>query len=459
MQSVPVRQLKKTFRKVHLQRLRTWAKAEPAQLQVASQQLCDHLYNYIQARYRPVPPLPPLVSDHSSAGRAGAPAPPPPTPLFILAYLPLYYEVDLVPLMRRLWRTAPEQRIHILTPVVLPWSSSSATHGAPQSSGGSAAVPPTDPLHCAMAFVEVLDEEDLERTFAPQGHFQIREFPEALLNPWLQGPEAAPSPELAHCRTESLTGTREAVLHGGRGADNTTPGRGSRVRHVVLGDDYARLFPAAHAAGYRPTGLVDYSHKVTPSLNRAGRPVVFPCTASDSTTAQHAASTASKGEEEPEKQSLHLENVAMLVLAPGVLFDAQTGRRIGKGSGYYDRFLAYHARHHSSVAADAAAAVAAGTAPGANASTSSQGNAAAAGEREALLGDAVPRDGANGGNPLWEVMAVAFDSQVLRGSVAPLQQGAQPSEEIPVDEHDHPVHMLVSPSGGVETVVEKPAER
>jgi hypothetical protein len=138
-----------------------------------------------------------------------------------------------------------------------------------------------------------------------------------------------------------------------------------------------------------------------------------------------------------------------------VAFDVQTGHRIGKGGGYYDRFLAYHASHHARGKAHRP------TLPAASASAPELPNVTASTDwaSEAYKGNENGGGGGVEGTPLWEVVAVAFDSQVMHSSPASTPQGgvrfgaASPlPETIPIDAHDQLVHSVVSPSGGVEAV-------
>ncbi|KPI83258.1 hypothetical protein ABL78_7716 [Leptomonas seymouri] len=436
MQAVTVAQLKEAFRKAHLKRLRTWAKTEPTQLRAASQQVCDHLYNFIQAHYRHLT----QVSRGSASDRTTSA-----TPLFIFAYAPLYYEVDLVPLMRRLWSTTTEQRVHILTPVALHSPSGHAPCSSVTNRGkeGEPSAALADPLRRAMVFVEILDEADLETNCVTQGNFKVREFSNALLTPWLMGPgaDAASGPTSSGDKKEDgppheTTRDAECLLKKDR-----------RVRHMVLCDSYSRLFPVAHASGYRPAGLLEY--------------------ASECATAQLHADVAYSFREVPgvrselrvnaEREPLHLDDVAMLILVPGVLFDLQTGRRIGKGCGYYDRFLAYHGAHHACGTTASSERATASASLSENAKlNSAEGHQPAA--RTIVLSDTETGGGPTHCGPPWEVMAVAFDSQVLCSSPSSSQVGAQLGAEvaclkcIPVEEHDQLVHSVVSPSGGVKKV-------
>ncbi|KAK7198130.1 5-formyltetrahydrofolate cyclo-ligase family [Novymonas esmeraldas] len=369
MQSLPIAQIKAALRKEQLRRLRSWAKSDPAQVAAASRQVCDHVYDYIIARYRPGPAAS-EVQTQVSAARQPAP------PLLVLAYLPLYFEVDLVPLLERLWPIAQRERIHVLTPVVLSESLEAVGDTAPSPSP----TPRQSGLESAMVFIEVLDEADLEENFVPSGAYRIREFSSELLHPWLRGPTAAAA-----------------------GPRDDPPRRCDRERRLMLCDAYARLFPASAAAGHRPRGLLEYTEA---SPHTAPSPTGAPA---------DAASVAGP----PGGEARALEVADVLVLTPGVLFDRCTGARLGKGGGFYDRFLAYHnsVRHRDSPATD--------TAPS--------------------------RAG-------WEVMAIAFDAQVLpcpASDISGQDAGSvvgPTSSRIPFDAHDQLMHAVATPSGAVERV-------
>lgn len=416
---------------------REWAAACPKERQTASEAIGRHLVDYIMATYRPNSRYPPALEDQISAmaptvsdmaihrdEKISAAY----SPLLLCGYLPLKFEVDLIPALRHLWRSASNLNIRIFTPVVLPRGKSLGTgplhrerkgqelREAPprESCSTNSSGAKADPLSSAMLFVEVFDEADLVACFSDTGSYGVPEFNWSMLQSLFSDPAAINKLGNSEMTIRPAPQSCPAT-HDDAAAHDASSTSSTRVRHVLLCDGYDALFPESQSCK-RPPGLLEYAS----GGSSATKPSPGRC--------HHMHQTGS-GAQMTAAGHLHalptsLEDASLVVLTPGVLFDVSTGARLGKGGGFYDRFLGYHRRCRSAVLTDGCPSAAYPALP--------RG-----------------RGGDDRGGPFvpkWDVIGVAFDAQVVRSK-------GDGAAKLPVVEGlDEAVHAVVSPDQGVERV-------
>lgn len=375
---------KTALRSQHLRELRSWPKTHPRERQLMSQTLCDKLFAHVTSKYLLPPQSSTTTVSSAQAVRSGS------LSLYICSYLPLYYEVDVLPFTKELWAFRDRMQERALRAqgggdalpqvvMLIPFVVQPHYRRTGKCAGGTATTAETDRsaveylqplkewhephstvldrLGSAMVFVEVRDEADLQTSLEVKKQFNVQELKDAVFLEFFQRRHDNEEGEKAKEKTAAATSTTAAALP---------------PRRILCCDEWERLFPM---------------HKAPPGLLRLPTPTNCP---------RGEGGCVMRG--------------SLVVLAPGVCFSRTTGARLGKGGGFYDRFLTHLYR---------------------SAVVGAEGG-----------GGAQQQEASGGGECLHvEVLGVAFDTQVT-------------DRELAADAAvDAPMGGLATPQGGVERVL------
>ncbi|CCW65336.1 unnamed protein product [Phytomonas sp. EM1] len=421
---------KQAMRSHFLKKLRSWALSCPDERQKYSITVCDALFNYLHDKYLFTPNSKYESSTLENRAIAGASAMPlgfdgfpvKRRQLYVCATLPLYYEVDILPLLDRLWswREASEigvkwgvasnssiapTEVFTMVPVVVdPIGVGSKLKKAksPEELSTHYAEwhhPVTDAhirLRRGMTLVEVYDAKDLRDSFEICGPLKLR--------------------ELKSSEFESFFMRRRVVNQGWGSHSNVFPGTtGPNSRHprrILPCGDWESLFPE-HLP---PPGLLwpwggGYNYQnLTMDLRMNHND-------GDRESSDLQRTYLLDGGSE-------VSNVDVVVLTPGVCFQWLGGLRLGKGGGFYDRFLNYLRSMSEN---------------GRMTLPSTPDNAPIDGSRRIEVKKHL----------LVEAIGVGFDQQVLSG-----KENSKSMESLweCVNEEDAHVDAIATPSSGIEKV-------